>query len=41
MVRRVPMAEVSEGRVSFRGVRSEGWCDGGLGQQRDDIAAAR
>ena len=39
MTRRVLMAEVSGGRVQVqvhRGVRPDGWCEGGLGQQSND-----
>ena len=38
MARRVLMAEVRGGRVRSREseVRLDGWCDGGLGQQRND-----
>ena len=36
MARRVMMAEVSRGRARGRPVRLDGWCDGGLGQQRND-----
>ena len=37
MARRVLMAEVSGGRVQGRPkVRLDGWCEGGLGQQRND-----
>ena len=38
MARRVLMAEVSGGRVRSRPRLGwmDGWCDGGLGQQRSD-----
>ena len=35
MARRVLMAEVIGGRVRGR-LMLDGWCDGGLGQQRND-----
>ena len=40
MARRVLMAEVRGGRVRSREseVRLDGWCEGGLGQQRNDGA---
>ena len=39
MARRVLMAEVSEGRragTRETEIRLDGWCEGGLGQQRND-----
>ena len=44
IARRVLMAEVSGGRVRGRPkteVRLDGWCEGGLRQQRNDVEAAR
>ena len=42
MARKVLMAEVSGGRVrSETEVRLDGWCEGGVRQQRNDGEAAR